>query len=132
MELSTIQELRNFGGLPDSAKIPDEKITPHLEAASRMLTSWIGDYSDAADEKAECCKEAECCICMSMLMPVLNTFYTADLASVQKNVGEMDFIFHSPGDTRQVQQDWMERARKAVAVYISEYRTIEQSEWVAI
>jgi len=132
MPFATINDVRQFGRLPDSTKLPDPDIQPHLNAAERELTRWIGDYSDATGEKAESCKEAECCICMAYLLPVLNTFYTQGVTSLQKELGEMDFLFHSPGDLEKLQNQWLERARNRVADYITSNKEKPVIGWYAI
>jgi len=119
MALSSASDVRELGKLPDSSKLSDPVIDIQLEAAARELTSWIGTYSAATGEKALACIEAECCICMVYLLPVLNTFYTEGLAGVQKEMGEMDLLFHSVSDIERLQEYWIKRARTRVSSYVS-------------
>lgn len=114
--IAYVADVRVVGGLPDDTeKLPDHKIRPHLKAAGRELTQWIGDYDGLTGADRESAREAECCLCMYYLLPVLNTFYTQGISGLQKEIGEMDFVFHSPDDLGQIRASWMERARKAVA-----------------
>jgi len=132
MPLATINDVRQLGRLPDSSKLPDEYIQPHLDAAERELTRWIGNYSDAGGDKLNACIEAECCICIAYLLPVLNTFYTQGITSLQKELGEMDFLFHSPSDLEKLQNQWLERARNRVADYITSNKEKPVIGWYAI
>lgn len=114
MGLASVLDVRTFGKLPEAAKLDDSVIQPHLESAVRELTGWIGDYSASTGDKAAACIEAESCICMNYLLPVLNTFYTEGLAAVQKEMGELDLVFHSVSDLERLQAYWMRRARTRV------------------
>ena len=118
--LSTITELRTLGNLPAAEKLPDATLLPHLEAAARELVTWVDDCETATGEKLAACKEAEQCIAMSYIIPVLNTFYTEGIATVQKEVGEMPFLFHNPDDALVVAKNWYDRARKSMKQYIIE------------
>jgi len=133
MALAFSTDVREVGRLPD--QLTEAVIRPHLDAAARELARWIGDYEAEAagddgisEAKRAAVVEAECCITMAFGVPVWNTFYTAGMASLTKEVGEMDFIFHSPRDLDGVVRRWMDRARGAVADYLAE----SDLGWVAI
>lgn len=114
-----IQDVREMGKLPGSDRLSDSLISPHLEAAGRELTRWIGAYDSGPvlDDVRAACLEAECCICMAYLLPGMNTFYTEGIAGLQKEIGESEFQFHSVNDLKNLAGMWMQRARKAVADY---------------
>lgn len=116
--VGTISDVRTLGRLPDSVKLPDAVITPHLASAARELAGWVGDYSGADGDMLDALKEAEGCLCMAYLLPVLNTFYTQGLSTLQKEMGDMDFLFHSPNDLDRVIERWRDRARLAAGPYI--------------
>jgi hypothetical protein len=119
-----VQDVRDLGRLPPAAKLPDAEIDPHLEAAGRELKRRIGEYETGADaEKIEACTEAECCLCMAYLLPVLNTFFTQGIAGLQKEIGETDFQFHSVDDLKKLADLWTERAMNRVKAYITESGT---------
>lgn len=114
MGFSTVQNVREIGKLPGTEKLPDVMILPHLESACRVLRRWIGDYSSNTGDDYDACLEAECCIAMSLLIPVFNTFYTEGAPGMQKEIGNMDFLFHNPEQAKQVALYWEERARQAI------------------
>ena len=115
MSLSTASDVRALGNLPPVGKLPDAIIQPHLDSAGRELKTWIGDYSAATGEKVADCKEAECCICLAYLLPVLNTLYTNGVVSLQKEIGDVELMFHSPEDLQLVAERWLARAKARVA-----------------
>lgn len=117
MAKATIAEVRVLGGLPDATKLPDAKITPHLNRAARELARWIGDYSDATGNKLEDCKEAEGCLTMYYLLPVLNTFFTSGISTLQKELGEIEFLFHGPEGVEKVRDMWWARADDTIESY---------------
>jgi len=117
MALALISDVRALGNLPASSLMPDDIITPQLDSAARELESWIGDYSSATGAKRNAVVEAECCITMAYLIPVLNTFYTHGAPTIQKEIGEMDFMFHNPEDAKIVADQWMARAKSRVRAY---------------
>ena len=119
MSLASISDVRRIGRLPDSEKLPDADIAVHLESASRELTAWIGSYeSDADAEKQEACTEAECCITMAYLLPTMNTLFPGTLSGIEKQIGESEFSYHSPEQTRQLREFWMSRARSRMTPYM--------------
>lgn len=130
--LSTVSEVRALGNLPASAKLDDAIIQPHLDSAGRELTTWIGDYSTAAGDKLADCKEAEQCLTMAYLLPVLNTLYTQGAVSIQKELGEIDLMFHSPEDTETVVEKWVDRARSRMTQYVNLGGATKPMGWYAI
>lgn len=119
MSLSTVADVRAFGKLPVATQLVDTIIQPHLDAAGRELRSLIGDYSGAFGDKLDDCKEAEQCICLAYLMPVLNTLYTEGTTTLQQELGGMNVRFHSQEDQQNLSDMWMQRARSRVAKYIN-------------
>lgn len=130
--LSTIAEVRALGNLPASAKLEDEIIQPHLDAANRELTAWVGDYSGATDDKLADCKEAEQCITMAYLLPVLNTLYTNGATTIQKELGSIELMFHTPDDMEKVIEQWLERAKSRMAQYVNSGGTTKPMGWYAV
>lgn len=119
MSLSAISDVREIGNLPPVAKLADAVIAPHLAAAGRELASWIGDYSGSTGDKLADCKEAECCICMAYLLPVLNTLYTQGVTTLQRELGSLDIMFSSPDDQKTLVEMWLDRAHSRVTSYIN-------------
>ncbi len=130
--LSTVTEVRALGNLPASDKLADPIIEPHLSSASRELTSWIGDYSSATEDKLADCKEAEGCLAIAYLLPVLNTMYTNGIVSLQKELGEIELMFHSPDDMDKVIDKWRERAQSRMASYVNEGGDHKPMGWYAV
>lgn len=120
MALATTDEVRTFGRLPDATKLVDDDIIPQLDAAARELASWLGAYETTDDvAKQDACIEAECCICVAYLLPVLNTFHTQESTVMQRQIGDTDFLFHGPEDIGTYQEYYMDRARHRVAQYMA-------------
>jgi hypothetical protein len=133
MPLATPDDVRDIGRLPATeAQLGEDVIVPHLDAAARELCRWLGDYETTTDrDKKAACIEAECCLAMANLLPVLNTFYTAGLPTLQKELGDLDFIFHNPDDLQKIISAWRSRAYNAVAFY--QYVADDPTaNWVAI
>ena len=130
--LTTIDDIRAYGNLPPKEKLDDTVIQPHLNSAVREITRWIGDYSGATGDKKDACKEAEACLTMAYLLPVLNTLYTEGVATIQKEIGEMELMFHSPEETKSLVEYWEERAREVLAEYIDEGDGVGRVRWYAI
>lgn len=130
--ISTISEVRALGNLPASAKLGDPIIQPHLDSASRELTVWIGDYSSATGDKLADCKEAEQCITMAYLLPVLFTLYTNGATTIQKELGEIELMFHTPDDMEKVVKQWLDRAKSRTINYINSGGTIKPMGWYAV
>jgi hypothetical protein len=116
--LSYPTDVRVIGRLPE--RIADAEIRPHLQSAGRVLFGWIGDYSQAAGDDFEAAKEAECCICMALMIPILHTFFTEGAPKYTKEIGEVEFMFHNPAQSAEVAEHWMDRARGAVRRYQAE------------
>lgn len=132
MALSSVSEVRVFGKLPASGQLPDATITPHLDSAGRELTYWVGDYSTASGDKLAACKEAEQCICMAYLVPVLNTLYTEGTTTLQSELGGMNVRFHDQNDQKMLAEMWMDRARSRVAEYIAGKKSSRAIGWHAV
>lgn len=120
MSLATIQNVRDIANLPDITKLADTVLQPHLSSAERLLYKWIGSYTGAAGDKRTRCIEAESCLTMYYATPVLNTFFTEGITTLQKELGDMDFLFHRPDELETIQQTWHDRARDAVAEWLNE------------
>lgn len=118
MALATLQNVRDLGNLPDSTKLDDSILQPHLNSAARRLEKWIGTYSSATGTKKERCIEAECCLTLAYATPVLNTFFTQGVTTLQKEMGDMEYLFHSPEDLEGIVTMWEDRARDAIAEYM--------------
>ncbi len=129
--IADVSDVRTLGRLPAEAKLSGDVISPHLAAAGRKLTRWLGDYAATTGDDREACKEAECCLCMYYLLPVLNTFYTEGMTTLQKEIGEMDFLFHGPDDLETLKADWLDRAKEAVDHLMASADT-PTSDWVVI
>ncbi len=125
--IASVKDVRDLCGLPEASKLPDHKIQPHLEASARKLKEQIGDYSDATGDKKDAVRDAECCLCMANLLPILNTLFPEDLTTAQKVMGDMDFKFNSPRAVKELVLYWKSRAEGC----IQEYKN-EEDEWVAI
>ena len=122
--LISIADLRTFAGkrLPPESALTDDQITPHLDAAARELADWIGTYSaDDGAEKVAACKEAEACLAIANILPTQNVFFTQGITTLQKEIGEVDFMFMNPEDLEKAVQGWRDRAERAVKEYISDY-----------
>lgn len=123
MALSSVANVRTFAGkrLPASPGLTDDQITPHLDAAARELKAWIGEYESASDtDKVAACKEAEACLTIAGVLPTQNVFFTQGITTLQKEIGEVDFLFMSPDDLETAVKAWRERAERAVQPYISD------------
>lgn len=119
--IADVDSVRDLGRLPDPSRLPDAVIEPHLASAGAELKRWIGSYEDSTDEdKRFACSEAETCLCMGYLLPVLNTFYTQGIPTIKKETGDLEFMFYGPVELDRVIDRWMARARRAVADYGSE------------
>ena len=132
MSLATTGNIRRLGRLPDEDKLPNSEITVQLDSACRELTRKIGEYSSSSGTKLDDCIEAEGCLCMIRLLPVLNTFYTQGMSTAQKEVGEMDFVFHSPDEIVTIQQYWNDRADSAMQPYLTAEAETDSIRWYAI
>ncbi len=133
MSLATIENVRIIGNLPKSDHLADDLITPHLSAATRELTGWIGDYLDSTGDKLDSCLYAECCLAMANLLVPANTFYTEGMLEYQKELGEIEFSPNSPDNTQKLREMWRERAREAVSVWMSDDDgAIKRVSWFAI
>ena len=120
MGFASLNDVRSIGNLPDSTKLDDSVLEPHLKSAVRLLTKWIGNYSGATGDKKDRCIEAEACLTMYYALPVLNTFFTQGITTLQKEIGEMDFQFHSPEEMEAIREAWKDRAMDAVAEWMSQ------------
>ena len=118
--LATIQDVRDIGNLPDSTKLDDSVLQPHLDAAGRMLFKWIGSYLGSTGDKRTRCIEAESCLTMYYAIVVLNTFFTEGITTLQKEIGDMDFLFHRPEELETIRMFWWDRARDAVAEWLND------------
>lgn len=124
MGFALTDDVRIIGKLPDAGKIADGLVYPHLMTACRKLRQWIGDYESETDmtaEKRDALKEAECCLCMYYLLPSLNTFYAEGLSGMQKEIGEMPYVFHNPRDLQAITEQWINRARDIASEYIPDF-----------
>jgi hypothetical protein len=130
--LVSITEVRTLGRLPDAVKLPDSIIQPHLDGANRELERWIGAYNAAVAPQLGRVKEAEACICLAYLMPVINTFYTQGITTLQKEMGDMEYLFHTPTEAKALSDMWMERARMAVQADINANAVKSVIGWYAI
>jgi len=118
--IGTIQDVRDIGNLPDSTKLDDSILEPHQNSAARLLKKWIGAYETSTGDRKSRCIEAESCLTMYYSIPVLNTFFTEGVTTLQKEIGEMDFLFHRPDELETIRQFWYDRARDAVAEWLQE------------
>lgn len=115
MALATVQNVRDTGGLPDSGKLADSKITPHLDAAAREIKRWIGDYSSVSGDDLADCIDAESCLTMAYLLPVLNLLCPEAISTFQKEYGELGLNFLDAKDQEIIAEKWITRARTAVS-----------------
>jgi len=119
MALSTIQNVRDMGRLPASTKLADAVIQPHLDSAARELRRWVGEYASETDPTFVAdLKDAEQCITLAYLIPVLHSLYPEMLSTAQKELGEMDILFATPAQQQRIIDYWMSRARDRVRGYI--------------
>ena len=137
MALSEVADVRTFAGkrLPASPALTDDQIEPHLDDAARELAEWIGEYEDASDEgKIAACKSAEACLTIANVIQTQNVFFTQGVTSLQKEVGEVDFLFMSPDDLDKAVQGWRDRAERAVRPYMTDYENSGSGgmRWYAI
>lgn len=116
MSLATLTDVRSMGNIPSG--IGDAVLQPHLDSAARELKDWIGTYTGATGDKRARCIEAECCLTIAFALPVLNTFYTPGIPTIQKELGELDFMFHDVDDLDKLIEKWKDRARSAVANWV--------------
>ncbi len=122
--LSSVADVRTFAGkrLPPDPNLTDAQITPHLNAAGRELAEWIGEYASTTDtDKAAACGEAEACLTIANVIQTQNVFFTQGITTLQKEIGEVDFLFMSPDDLDKAVQGWRDRAERAVRKYIADY-----------
>lgn len=122
--LSTVADVRTFAGkrLPPDPQLTDGQITPHLTAAARELAGWIGEYSSTTDDdKKDACKEAEACLTIANVIQTQNVFFTQGITTLQKEIGEVDFLFMSPDDLEKSVQGWRDRAERAVNSYMTDF-----------
>jgi len=121
-------DVRSIGRLPD--EFSDDQIRPHLDSADRRIRSRLGDIETPTAEGRAALVEAEACICMALLIPVLNTFFTQGAPKYLKETTEVEFMFHSPEQAKSVSRAWFDRASQA----ISDYRKTTESslDWFAI
>jgi len=115
MAKATVSEVRQFGGLPDSDKLADAKITPHLDSAARELKRWIGDYSSVTGDDLDAVKDAEMCLCMSNLITVLNVICPEAITTIQQEYGELGLNFYDANDQATLREYWHSRALNAVS-----------------
>lgn len=115
MALATVQNVRDTGGLPDSGKLADSKITPHLDAAAREIKRWIGDYSAVSGDDLADCIDAECCLTMAYFIPALNVLCPESLSTFQKEYGELGLNFADADEQTTIAGRWETRARNAVS-----------------
>ena len=120
MAFADVQNVRDLGNLPDATKLDDRIILPHLVTAERELIKWIGEYSSATGLKRTAIIEAESALTLSFALPVLNTFFTEGITTLQKEIGEIDFQFHDPSDVNELVEYWRDRARDAVTEWLQE------------
>lgn len=121
-------DVRSLGRLPD--EFSDDQIRPHLKSADRRIRSWVGEPAEPTPEAREALAEAEACVCLSLMVPVLNVFYTQGAPRYLKQVGEIEFMFHSPEQAGSVARAWMDRAKAAVRSYRE--TTSQGLDWIAI
>ena len=115
MALASILEVRQLGGLPDSTKLADSKIEPHLNAAARELRREIGDYTTRTGDEKEDCVDAEASLALAYLMPVLNVICPEGLNTVQKEYGDLGLNFYDANDQKILIKMWTDRAGRAIA-----------------
>lgn len=120
MPLANIEKVREIGNLPDASLLNDTVLKPHLDSAARKLQKMIGTYTSATGDKRLRCIEAECCLTMYYVVPVLNTFFTEGVKTLQKEIGEIEFQFHSPEEAQTIAEGWLNRAEMAVAEWMDE------------
>lgn len=131
MALANIEKVREIGNLPDADLMGDDVLRPHLETAARQLTKMIGTYTSATGDKRARCIEAECCLTMYFAVPVLHSFFTEGITTLQKEIGELDFQFYDPDQVEAVAERWMNRAEMAVAEWM-DLGEAKQIGWYAI
>lgn len=132
MPLVSAQDVRSFGRLPDEKFLSSVHMQPHLDSAAREIARWIGDYSTATGDKLESCKEAEMCLCIAYLLPVLNTQYSAPSMYAQSEIGESGFLFDSPSEKKTIIDGWIERARMAISTWTETGGTKKKMGWYAV
>lgn len=124
MALSALSDVRSLGNLPAAGQLPDDTVTPHLNSASRELKSLIGEYESTRDtEKQESCIEAECCICIAYLQPILQKLYIQGLA---------EDVDPPSGEWQKTADSWMDRAKSRVNDYIDDNTNRNKIGWHAI
>lgn len=133
MPLATVADVRALGNLPASGKLADSIVTAQLVPAARELKRWIDTYESTTDtDKATDCVEAECCICMAYLQPVLQTFYIEGITTLQRELGDLEGTHLSPDDWQNVADYWMNRAKYRMQAYIDKSTTRQRLSWHAI
>ena len=120
MSLATVDDIRSIANIPSG--VEDSVLSPHLETASRELKKWIGAYDSATGDKRTKCIEAESCLAFARALPSLNTFFTAGVTKLQKEIGDLDFQFHSVDEMKDLQQEWRDRAQDAVSEWMNQGR----------
>jgi len=121
MPLASLSEVRDLGKLPDSTKLADSLLQPHLTEAAYRLKDWIGAYEDSDDStKIAKCKIAEGCITMSFYLLSANSFFTEGVTTLQKEVGEMDFQFKNAEQREKDSKAWVDRAKNVVRDYMNQ------------
>lgn len=132
--LATAADVRALGNLPAVDKLGDPIIAPHLSAAGRELASWLGSsYLTESDaDKIADYKEAECCICLAYLQPVLHTLYTEGVTTLQRELGEINVQYLSPSNWSKVAGDWMQRAKDRMRDYVNKSETKSPVTWYAV
>lgn len=131
MALTSIDKVRQLGNLPAVAKLSDDLIRPHLDSASRELKTWVSDYATAKGDALAAYIEAEGCITIAYLLPVLNTFFTNGITTFQKEVAESEIFFHSPDDLDIIIEKWMDRARSRIDNYLEDNAVSDDESVVA-
>ncbi len=124
MSLASVDNVRALGNLPGVAQLPDSVIEPHLDSAARELRSWIGFYeSTSTGDKVTDCNEAECCICIAYLQPVLQKLYVQGIA---------EDVDPPSGEWLKTADSWIERGKSRVRDYIEDYTERKKVGWYAI
>lgn len=131
--ICSVNDVRIIGKLPSEDKLDDQYLTHHLLAAARELKNLIGDYADTTDQtKKDACRYAEACLCIANALPVLNTFYTSGITTLQKELGDLDFIFNSASDVEVLQKMWRNKAKDSIGDYIEQEQESNNLGFIAI
>jgi len=124
MALATKQIVRDYGNLdPD---VPDETLTPHLNAAKRELISWVGSAKYAEAEAAQDTDqikidliEAEAYLAYYYAVDFIGLKHTPQGFTTQGQFGEGQFNYLGPGSIKQLKEFAWNRAKKAAEGYVS-------------